>query len=836
MSDSRQRGPTGASGQETIKESRRLRLLEQLLNNRRVWRDAAGLLLSAFGLITLITLLGWNVGGIISAWTGFLQHAFGVGSIVLCLIFIFLGIPLVLNTHIQFDASLLIQIIAFEITFITLLALIHSLSIGVDGYELSKRGSGGGIVGWVLARIIWIALGSEEGIARLISVIVWFVLLMISGVVAFRPLLMATPSEDAEHLIPTRTAPTSTANLAPTQTRHISATRSTQPTGVIPAQESILEEPPPVTGAALPGTVSPTKAKPELWSPAGATRPGAGALLKSKATIVKPEEAKTHPATVAQKQVKALPHDQTLPPISLLKAIKEAKGGDADVRRQADIIETTLAQFGLVGKVVEIRRGPTITQFGVEPGYLEKTGPSGEKRQQKIRVGQIASLQNDLALALSAASIRIEAPIPGRGLIGIEVPNASVSMVDLRGMLESETYQTLRSKSPLAIALGRDVSGTAVSADLSRMPHVLIAGTTGSGKSVCISTIAVSLCMNNRPEELKLVLIDPKMVELTRFTGLPHIIGKPESEMDRIPGVLRWVTKEMDTRYKQFAEVGARNLADFNESAVRRGEEPLPRIVLLIDELADLMLQSPIETERTICRLAQMARATGIHMVVATQRPSVDVVTGLIKANFPARISFTVASSTDSRVILDQVGAESLLGRGDMLFLNPEAGHPQRLQGCFVSDKEVDALIAWWQKQMEIEKSARQEEEPETGGKTGTEDEYVANKKPEFDTPWEMTVAEMAAERISNSPNKSSGSAKGNNGSEEDSEDELVKRALDIIKASGNVSTSLLQRKLRIGYPRAARLMEELQEMGIVGAASRQAGKGREVKRGDDED
>jgi S-DNA-T family DNA segregation ATPase FtsK/SpoIIIE len=339
--------------------------------------------------------------------------------------------------------------------------------------------------------------------------------------------------------------------------------------------------------------------------------------------------------------------------------------------------------------------------------------------------------------------------------------------------------------------------------------------------------------MNNRPEDLKLVLIDPKMVELTRFTGLPHIVGKPESEMERIPAVLRWVTKEMDSRYKQFAEVSARNLADFNESAQRRGEEALPRIVVLIDELADLMLQSPIETEKTICRLAQMARATGIHLVVATQRPSVDVVTGLIKANFPARISFAVASSTDSRVILDQVGAESLLGRGDMLFLNPEAGHPTRLQGCYVSDREVEGLISWWKKQIEAEKRKRAAEELEP--EDTAEAEYVANRKPELETPWETTVAEMAAERLLNAGGRPvRGSAGGAGSADEDNDDDLIKRALDIIKVNGSASTSLLQRKLRIGYPRAARLMEELQEMGYVSSASRQAGKGREVLKDDD--
>ncbi len=452
-----------------------------------------------------------------------------------------------------------------------------------------------------------------------------------------------------------------------------------------------------------------------------------------------------------------------------------------------ETLEATLASLGLAGSVITTKRAP---QAVVE----------WQKQAQKVRVSAIAALQNDLALALAAPSIRIEAPIPGRALVGIEVPNAQVSPVDLRSLMESEAFRRLAEKSPLAIALGRDVSGAPYAADLARMPHLLIAGTTGSGKSVCISTITVCLAMNNRPEDLKLVLIDPKMVELSRFAGLPHVIGKPESDIERIPAVLRWVTREMDARYKQFAQLGARNLAEYNQIVARRDEPTLPYIVVLIDELADLMLQSPIETEKTICRLAQMARATGIHLVVATQRPSVDVVTGLIKANFPARISFAVASATDSRVILDQTGAESLLGRGDMLFLNPESGNPVRLQGAFVGEREIRNVIEWWQKQVAGA-------QPETG-----------------DVPWESVVAEVAAERTHLGGR---GSARG----EEGDDDGLLERAMEIIRTTGNVSTSLLQRKLRIGYPRAARLMEELQEMGYVSGPSRQAGKGREVIR-----
>jgi DNA segregation ATPase FtsK/SpoIIIE, S-DNA-T family len=286
--------------------------------------------------------------------------------------------------------------------------------------------------------------------------------------------------------------------------------------------------------------------------------------------------------------------------------------------------------------------------------------------------------------------------------------------------------------------------------------------------------------------------------------------------------VLKWVVNEMERRYKEFAKIGSRNLQEYNDAMKRREEEPFPRIVVLIDELADMMMQSPIETEKQICRLAQMARATGIHMVVATQRPSVDVVTGLIKANFPSRISFAVASAADSRVILDQVGAESLLGRGDMLYMNPESGAAQRVQGCWVSEVEVEKAIRWWKNTIEAEKA------PETPvkGKAADAEEFVVNRKPEMETPWEMVVAELAAERATTSSGKSgAGGGMGDDGGD----DELIQKAMDIIRTQGNVSTSLLQRKLRIGYPRAARLMEDLQEMGYVGAKAQQAGKGREV-------
>ncbi|RMF47390.1 MAG: DNA translocase FtsK, partial [Anaerolineae bacterium] len=320
-----------------------------------------------------------------------------------------------------------------------------------------------------------------------------------------------------------------------------------------------------------------------------------------------------------------------------------------------------------------------------------------DAERQKVRVAQIVSLRRDLALALSAERLRIQAPVPGRPYVGIEVPNARMQVVRLRPLLESEAFYAL--KSPLGMALGRDVSGRPLVADLGKMPHLLIAGTTGSGKSVCISAIATCLAMNNHPRDLRLVMIDPKMVELMRFNGLPHIFGKVETDLERILGVLRWVTAEMDRRYKLLETSRSRHIDSHNRKMARRKDgEHLPRIVVIVDELADLMMAAPDQTEHALVRLAQLARAVGIHLVVATQRPSTDVVTGLIKANFPARLSFAVASGIDSRVILDTPGAEALLGRGDMLFLPPDAPAPIRAQGVLVSDKEVARVLAYWQK------------------------------------------------------------------------------------------------------------------------------------------
>jgi len=392
-------------------------------------------------------------------------------------------------------------------------------------------------------------------------------------------------------------------------------------------------------------------------------------------------------------------------------------------------------------------------------------------------------LSDDLALALSASRIRIEAPVPGKGYIGIEVPNEEMTMVALRDILESDVFQD--KKLPLGFALGRNVAGHPQVADLTKMPHLLIAGTTGSGKSVCVNSILTSMLLHNTPDDLRLVLVDPKRVELTGYNGIPHLLSPVVVETERVVGALQWMTREMDKRYHAFSQTGARNIADYNERMDRQGGKKFPFLVIVIDELADLMMIAPDETERTITRLAQLARATGIHMILATQRPSTDVVTGLIKANFPARIAFAVASGTDSRVILDQSGAERLLGRGDMLYQAPDAPSAARLQGVFISDIETDRLVEFWKMQTVGYINPQAD--------SGYQGESLPNGVP-------LKQVEMFEDEMNQAKKI----------------DPLYDEAIDLVRRQGRASVSMLQRKLRIGYTRASRLIDVMEDEGIV--------------------
>ena len=438
-------------------------------------------------------------------------------------------------------------------------------------------------------------------------------------------------------------------------------------------------------------------------------------------------------------------------PLDLLDK-RASKANSGDIERNLEVIERTFAQFGIPIELGETTVGPTVTQYTFRPS-------------QGIKLSRIMALQNDLAYALAAHPIRIEAPIPGKSLVGIEVPNQTVATVSLRELMESKPFENRRS--PLSVPLGKDVMGTSWVIPIDKMPHILVAGATGSGKSVCLNTMIISLLYENGPDELRLILVDPKRVELNVYEGIPHLLVPPIMKVDDTVNALKWTVREMERRLDVLSKFGARDITSYNS----RAEEKMPRIVIVIDELADLMSASGREVEGSIVRIAQMARATGIHLVIATQRPSVDVITGLIKANIPARVAFSVASQTDSRTILDGSGAEKLLGRGDMLFLSPELSKPKRLQGPFVSDEEIARVVEFLKK----------------------------DGAPDYNS----AVTETA---------------RGTTIFNESNDDEpLFNEAVRVILESRKASTSLLQRRLKIGYGRAARIIDLLEEKGIVG-------------------
>ncbi len=523
--------------------------------------------------------------------------------------------------------------------------------------------------------------------------------------------------------------------------------------------------------AAAPITTPPESIPPEEAS-------GVSPEMAAKPVSTPPSPVTTRQAWQSQREPILTPSGWQLPPIDILDRPTEVELNKEDINKRARLIEEALDSYGVETKVVQINIGPTVTQFGVEPGWdrkYRKVVEKGQERQEevsktRIRVERITSLANDLALALAAPSIRIEAPVPGKSMVGIEVPNTTFGSVSLRSVIETAAFQKIKARSKIAIALGKGAGGEAVAADLARMPHLLIAGATGSGKTVCLASIICCLLTHNSPDDVRFIMIDPKRVELVSFNGIPNLAAPVVVDSDKAIKALRWLNHEMDNRYRQFAQAGVRNIEGYNKD--RPSGEALPYMVLIIDELADLMMAAFDEVEHALCRLAQLARATGIHLIVATQRPSVDVVTGLIKANFPSRLSFVVTSQVDSRTILDMVGAEKLLGRGDMLYMPSEASRPKRLQGCFISDAEIERLVYFWGNQRSVEVSSV-----------------------DFD---EAAESVPLSQKIASAP------------------DPLLEEAKRLAREYKHVSTSFLQRRLRVGYPRAARLMDVLEEKGLV--------------------
>jgi len=710
--------------------------------------DILGILLVAVGGITVLSLLPSAKSDFTRWWLDGLSSIFGGGVFIVPLALIAVGIWLLLRRFDQVPKPSGEQLIGYVLAFLACLLTLQM--IGLDG----------GSIG------VWL----QNTLDAAINPIGTVVLLLAWWLVALVMSLKVTPSQLLKPLTALvaylrRPRPAADGKSLVINNGSSNA-RSTAQGAQEPTSEATREPKRPRTPpAALPRVLGEPSAASTSAAPSGP--------LYRAAPI---------PAVAWE-----------LPKVEeILEQGGEAALSEDDLRSKAHVIEETLHHLGVEGKVVEVNRGPAITQFGVEPGFV--TARDG--KQTKVKVSRITALADDLALALAARTIRIEAPVPGRNVVGIEVPNAETALVALRDVMESDNFAKVSKKSKLAFALGQDVSGQPVSADLAAMPHLLIAGTTGSGKSVCVNAIICCLLARNTPDDLRLLMVDPKRVELTTYNNIPHLLVPVVVDLERVVGVLQWVTREMDTRYHKFAKAGARNVDDFNARVAAQKDvsegverlEKLPYIVVIIDELADLMMLAPDETERTICRLAQMARATGIHLILATQRPSVDVVTGLIKANFPARISFAVASSVDSRVILDGPGAEKLLGRGDMLFVSPDSGQPVRLQGCFVSDKEITRLVRHWK------------------GMRGLADTSAAEipqvqARPTVQPPlWDDMRARVEK-------------------SKESHEDDLLERAIEVVKLQRRASISLLQRKLQIGYTRAARLIDLMEQKGVVGPA-----------------
>ncbi len=749
--------------------------------------EMLGFLLIGTGLLSFLTLLSPESGEIGSAWSGLLRSFFGVGAFGISAVIVAagsvllvpkLGIPVRVNWW---------RLAIGEVFFVLLLAYVHAgirASVGgeagrVEAFARAMEGRGGGLVGWAIQDVVHMLLG--DGVTGIVLLALLFVSAgLLSGLRRSRLVenlsrLQAWFLSLAERLepLPGDGGAAQDAHLDPSMPHLVELPpipgRPSIVTGDRGAGAALVQRP----GAAPAGRTpfNPGRARPTSRIERLQAR------RKAEEIVYRFELEEVVDKRRTRKR------SERLPSLDLLDNTRFERPSREEINLSAAIIEETVADFGMQVEVVGVKAGPTVTQYAVTP-ITEIVHEDGHKVVQRVRVTRVAGLAKDLALALSAPSVRIQAPVPGTRYIGLEVPNTQPGIVSLRPVIESEQF--FRISGPLVLALGREVDGTPYTADLGKMPHLLIGGTTGSGKSVCLRSIATCLVANNRPDQLRLIMIDPKMVELVRFNGLPHLWGHVEVKLDRVIGVLRWITREMDRRYRLMEEAQARNIDIYNHGRYHRHR--MPRIVVLIDELAELMTEFPDETEHLITRLAQMARATGIHLIVATQRPSTDVVTGLIKANFPARIAFAVASSIDSRVIIDSVGAEDLIGKGDMLYQSPEAAAPVRLQGCFVSDSEMERIVDFWHENW-------REGEEET-------------------SPWERALTRQAIIEET---------------------DDMLDEAVRIVQQEREASASLLQRKLNVGYPRAGRIIDALYRLGVVGPEE-SGGRTREVLIKPDED
>lgn len=703
--------------------------LKPISSDRQI--DILGIVLIVIGVITLLNLMTADFGNISGWWISFLVETFGWGVYLLpiCLVIGGLWTLLRKNNHLpQFSSE---RIIGFVLGYFIFLAWFHLIEV-----------DRGGVIGK------WIVINLQKWLGKpgsIVAMLAW----LVTSLILLLDLSMADASKWVEDMI--RTGNQKLNQIVTKQKEKARLSKAIK--NSIKLENNSEKENKQVIDH------------------------------KSPPTEIDHETDQSE-LDFNEKRKEDSPHNWILPnPNKLLYPITKAPLNEEVDKHRARVIEETLKSFGAPAHVVEIRRGPAITMFGVKPDYIEN-----RKGHTMVRVSNIVRLQDDIAMALQATQIRIQAPVPGKDYVGIELPNGDIDPVSLLEVITSPAF--LNNRGTLKFSLGKDVSGTPVAADLTNMPHLLIAGATNSGKSVCINAILTEYLITHTPDQLRMIMVDPKRVELTGYNGIPHLLAPVIVDADRVVGALQWLLREMDLRYHKFSDAGARNIIEYNAKQKAQKKQILPYLLLIIDEMADLMMLAPDETERSITRLAQLSRATGIHLILATQRPSVDILTGLIKANFPARIAFAVASGTDSRVILDQLGAERLLGRGDMLFQAPDAPAPVRLQGTYVSDQEISNLVNFWHQQA-------------SQNYTSSKSELPVVFTNQSSTPLKQ---QPLFEELQKDPD----------------EDPISNEAIAIIRKEGRASISLLQRKLRIGYTRSARLIENLEKRGIIGAPNPQ--------------
>ena len=769
---------------------------EDLRDSLPPWlSEVLAIVVVVFGLLSFLALLDSdNSTNAATAWRNILFSLFGVGSWLIAIgIFLagLLGLLQRVVSQIRLSST---RIFALEIGFLAILALLHLLASDNELRSVARVGQGGGVIGWGLSALPDTLLGRSMAIGLFVVILLLCVSVLL-GLRRAQVISWINNTGDrllnaADHYAPPKPQTELIAPTTSTQADIISANKRNPIMRIRRKAETL---PPSLRPSGIVASPPPKNPRDEelrkhpLFAASGRELKLdfniIGDLTSRKTEdgfriVRRPDGREKRYFSIEQmKEIKKVnKRDKSLPSLEIMQDVDMIVPDESEINRNVVLIENTLLEFDIDIDIVEVQVGPTVTRYAVQPYQTKRDGST-----ERTRLSKIASYASDLSLSLSAKRLRLEIPVPGTTFMGIEVPNKQPSMVTLRSVYESKAFFDMQQKSatPLLIPLGRDVAGSPLSIDLARLPHLLIAGTTGSGKSVCIAAIASALVLNNTPDTVKMVMLDPKMVELSRFNGMPHLLGPVETDTDRIIGVLKWCTREMDRRYKLLEEHAVRNIDNYNARfGLRRTKKDyLPYIVIMVDEIGDLMLSRPEETETAITRLAQMARAVGMHLVVATQRPSVDVITGLIKANFPGRIAFSVASGVDSRVILDTSGAEALLGRGDMLFLAQDAAGPKRVQGCFVTDEEVRQIVKHWTDWYSVEMAAGRAE-PLTAG------------------PWErgLTRREFLAET-----------------------DPMLEDAIEFVVQSQEASASIIQRKLGLGYPRAARIMDMLEELGVVG-------------------